>query len=353
MTVNPLADDLDRVLAQMEGLWDELRGARLFITGGTGFFGCWLLETLLWANDRLGLKASAVVLTRDSRAFEKKAPHLAGHRAVRLHEGDVRTFAFADGTFSHVIHAGTDTGPVPTAEDRVRVFDSIVEGTRRTLDFAQRAGARRFLLTSSGAVYGRQPVGIPHIPEDYPGGPDPANATMSGGEAKRAAETLCAIYADTHLAPTIARCFAFVGPYLPLDAHLAAGNFVRDALQGGPILVLGDGTPVRSYLYAGDLAAWLWTILLRGQPMRPYNVGAETAISIADLAGAVSGLCSPACDVRLARTPTSGASVDRYVPKTARARDELGLRETVDLEESLTRTVGWYRARVGSTHVSN
>ena len=72
MTANPLADDLDHVLARTGGLWEDLRGARLFVTGGTGFFGCWLLETLLWANDALGLGASVVVLTRNGRAFSRK-----------------------------------------------------------------------------------------------------------------------------------------------------------------------------------------------------------------------------------------------------------------------------------------
>jgi nucleoside-diphosphate-sugar epimerase len=353
MTANPLARDLDHVLARTGGLWEDLRGGRLFITGGTGFFGCWLLETFLRANDELDLGASVVVLTRNGGAFERRAPHIAAHKDVTLQHGDVRTFEFADGGFSHVIHAAVDARPPRDRRDRLLVFDTIVEGTRRTLEFARRARAGRFLLASTGAVYGRQPADLTHVPEEYAGGPDSLNAALAGAEAKRAAEMMCAVYADADLVPAIARCFGFVGPYLPLDAHFAAGNFIGDALKGGPIQVHGDGTPQRSYLYAADLAIWLWTILLRGQSMRSYNVGSEAAISIAGLAQAVAGRFAPAPAVHIAGTPAAGAAPERYVPGTARARTELGLAMTVDFDEALTRTVDWYRGRAAATHVHN
>lgn len=339
---NPLAQDLDHVLAQTGGLWEGLRGARVFVTGGTGFFGCWLLETFLWANDHLRLDASMVVLTRHADAFETKAPHLAGHPAVTLHDGDVRTFEFPAGAFSHVIHAATTSS---AAVAPLLMFTTIVDGTRRTLDFARRSGAKRFLLTSSGAVYGAQPAELTHVPEEYGGGPDPADTNQAYAEGKRAAEMLCAVYADADLQPTIARCFAFVGPYLPLDVHFAAGNFVRDALHGGPIRVSGDGSPYRSYLYAADLAIWLWTILLRGQSVRPYNVGSEAAISIADLARAVARLSSPAPDVCIAKSAPTGEAPERYVPSTTRVQGDLGVTMTIDLDDALTRTIAWHRGR--------
>ncbi len=341
---NPLARDLDEVLTRTGDLWTALRGARIFLTGGTGFFGCWLLETLLWANDTHQLDASVVVLTRDRRAFERKVPHLARHRAVSIHDGDVRTCTFPAGPFSHVVHAATESRAVDGQRDRMALFETIVDGTRRTLEMARRTGARRFLLTSSGAVYGRQPSELSHVPEDFPGAPDAADPANVYAEGKRAAELLSALHADADLQPTIARCFAFVGPYLPLDMHFAVGNFIRDALGGGPIQVSGDGTPYRSYLYAADLAVWLWTILLRGEPLRAYNVGSETVISIADLARLVARVAGGGASVRIAGTPRPGAPAARYVPSTARARAELGLDVTVELENAIVRSADWHRA---------
>ena len=162
--------DLDHILERTPQVWDQLRDGRVFITGGTGFFGTWLLESLCWAVDRLRLPLEAVVLTRSPQSFAEKCPHLAGHAAIHLHQGDVREFVFPDGRFTHVIHAAfPSTKPLVDPRETASL---VLRGTEHTLDFVERSGARHLLFTSSGAVYGRQPVDLAAIPETYRGAPD-------------------------------------------------------------------------------------------------------------------------------------------------------------------------------------
>jgi nucleoside-diphosphate-sugar epimerase len=341
---NPLAEDLAHVLSHTKSLWEDLRGKRLFISGGTGFFGCWMLESFAWANDRLDLDASALVLTRNYDAFQLKAPHLAGNHSILFHIGDVRDFRFPEGEFSHIIHAATTSASATfQGEDPIVKFDTICEGTRHVLDFAAQCHAKKFLLTSSGAVYGRQPFGMTHVSEEYNGAPDPGDPDSSLGEGKRAAELLCALYSRKYGIQTkTARCFSFVGPYLPLGLHYAIGNFIRDGLRGGPIQVNGDGTPYRSYLYAADLAIWLWTILFKGEPRGVYNVGSEEDLTIAQLANTVAQSFDMPMEVRIAKPPAPNRPPGRFVPSTKRAQLSLGVRQIVNLELAIERTIAYH-----------
>jgi dTDP-glucose 4,6-dehydratase len=342
---NRLARDLDHIIERTEPLWQELRGQRILITGATGFFGCWLLESFAWANCRLHLDAHAVGLSRHPQSLAQKAPHLVQDSAITLHAADVRHGDFPQGDFSHVIHAATDASAKLNSEAPLVMYDTVVEGTRRALQSAIASSVSRFLMVSSGAVYGTQPAQLTHVSEMFEGGPDPLNRASAYAGGKRAAELLCAMTASPRLSIPVARCFAFVGPYMPLDAHFAIGNFIADAMRGGPINVKGDGSPFRSYLYASDLAVWLWTILFKGQSGRAYNVGSENALSIAALASEVAAAMPPKVSVSIAAAPVSGATVHRYVPSTERALQELGLRSEVSLREAIKRTRAWFASQ--------
>jgi dTDP-glucose 4,6-dehydratase len=331
--------DREHVLEHTRDIWPELRRAQIFITGGTGFVGTWLLQSLAWADDAFGLDATATVVTRNPAAFARKVPELAAHRSVHLVEGDACSFAYPEGDFPFVIHAATEQHSHATPEQPLSTFDLDLTATRRVLEFARTHATRRLLFTSSGAMYGKQPPDLTHIPEDYAGGPLTTDLRSAYGQAKRVSEWMCGMYASQYgFAALIARLFAFVGPHLPLDANFAVGNFIRDAMKGGPIRISGDGTPYRSYLYAADLAIWLWTILVKGENSRPYNVGSGEAITIDGLAKVVAENIRPGIAVEIAQKPAPGAPAARYVPNVERARLELGLEPWIPLAEGVRRT---------------
>ncbi|MFV0624318.1 NAD-dependent epimerase/dehydratase family protein [Sphingomonas sp. ac-8] len=329
--------DLRAIDTALAPHWPKLDGARLFVTGGTGFIGRWMLEALA----RAPITVHVTLLTRDPAGFAARAPHLAARFETTA--GDVLRFDPPPGPFTDVIHGATDASAALTASDPRRMFDTIVEGTRAALDLARSHDAR-FLLMSSGAVYGAQPTEQPHVGEDWTGGPDPRDPKACYSEGKRAAETLTAICHHQFGVDTVtARIFALLGPGLALDTHFAAGNFLRDAIAGRTIRVTGSGAAVRSYLYAADLTVWMWMLHLRGRPGSTYNIGSEEAVSIADLARRTAALLG-APGVEILGRPDPGWNPGRYVPSTAAIRRDLSLSASVGLDEAIRRTAlanGW------------
>jgi nucleoside-diphosphate-sugar epimerase len=337
----------ERDLDEIAGLAaDDLRaldGRRLLLTGGTGFVGTWLLEALVGAAPRLGVDVGVAVLTRDPDAFAARSPHLATARGVELVRADVLAPFPALGAIDGVVHAATPASAAINEADPRLMVDTIVDGMRHALAAAAAAGSAPLLFTSSGAVYGRQPPTITHVDETYLGGPDPLDPRAAYHEGKRLAELLGAIATATGEVPvTVGRLFAFVGPHLPIDAHFAVGNFLRDALAGAPIVVGGDGTPLRSYLYPTDMVVWLLALLVRGTPGRAVNVGSEDAVSIREVAEAVAAARSPRPAVEVRGVAAPGVPPERYVPSTVRARVELGLSPRVPLDDAIRRTLAWH-----------
>lgn len=331
-----LADDFDR-LAQSAPALQALDGQRLFVSGLTGFFGKNLLALLGWLQGQ-GLRFEVVGLSRDPAAFLARSPWAAGLPWLSWVAGDAREPWRADGPFDLLLHAATDTHASAHVDPQA-VFDDSLAGTRAALAFAASHGVRRLLLTGSGAQYGALPA--EPVAEDAPLACDPAHPGSAYGEAKRVAELLAVLHAQRHGgAAVLTRCFAFVGPGLDLDGHFAIGNFIRDAIAGGPLRLKSAGEAVRSYLYGADLAWWLLHLLLHAPGGWPVNVGSGAGLRIAELARRTRDLLSPGAPLLLG--PMQPGEARRlYLPDVSRAAS-LGLAAWTPLDLAIARTARWH-----------
>lgn len=315
----------------------DLRGLmrqRLFITGGTGFFGIWLLSALRVLHQQ-GTDLQVTVLSRNPEGFLLRHPQFRDQSWLSFIAGDVCDFNLPQQDFDLLLHAATETSMAAHAEPR-RMFDNIFFGTRHALELARKCGVRRVLLVSSGAVYGQQPPHQIHQPDDSQLACNPLVASNSYGEGKRVMELMGAmLQQESGIEFVTARCFAFCGPGLPLDGHFAIGNFIRDALYREQITVQGDGTQLRSYLYGADLAVWLLYLLVNGRAGESYNVGSDEALTIRDLAKHVRDSLSPGKPIAIQRASEAAPSTRTcYVPAIDRAR-ALGCAPWTTLVDSL------------------
>lgn len=321
-------------------LWQRLAHARLFITGGTGLFGHWLLDSLTDANQRLNLKISATVLTRHAELAKAKMPYLDSR--IHFHEGHVENFALPTERFDAIFHMAT-TSAEETFQgiSQTQKLQMLFDGTKRVIDLAHKSGAKRVLFTSSGAIYGSQLCN--QIQESAAMLIDPLRAESGLALGKSVAEFLLRqASADTFLEVVIARCFSFVGPGMPLNLHYAIGNFIKNAGESNSIVIKSDGTAIRSYMYLGDLVWWLLKLLLDGKSGEAYNVGSDHPISIAELARKVAHLSPNAPEISIQGHSAYSVGVpvkNIYTPSIEKAKSELGLHISTDINSAISQTL--------------
>ena len=343
---NLFVADLEEILFHIKENSNEFLNKSIFATGCTGFFGIWIIESFLYINKRLNLNTKMTILTRNKDAFLNNHIHLLKFSEINFIEGDICSFEFPRDKYDFIIHGATQVSASLNIEAPHDTIRTIIDGTKYILEFAKRCDAKKFLFISSGAAYGKQSYTISHISEDSNSAPSTLDPRSAYGEAKRLAELLCILSSKSYgLEVKIARCFAFVGPYLPLNTHFAIGNFINDALLGKDIVIKSDGSPLRSYLYASDLALWLWKILINGKNCEIYNVGSDKFISMAELASLVSTITDVNSKVIISERQIMEKPIERYVPSIKKAAQDLSLKPLISLEVGIKKTFDWYKNR--------
>ena len=294
----------------------------ILVTGGTGFFGCSLLDMIAAGNWR---EYHFTMLSRRAQEFAKLHPEYAALPNVEFLAADVRTLSGCDRRFQYIIHAAT---PAVDSPDDAELYDIIVSGTDAVLEFARKSGAEKLLYISSGGVYG---AGTQPFKES-----DICAPFTVYGKGKLEAERQVQA---SGIPSVIMRAFAFAGKHLRRDVHFAFGNFVADALAGRDIVIKGDGTPLRSYMHSDDLAYWMMTMLLSGRAGAVYNCGSDYAVSIKELAEKINFVLNPTGKISVLTPALPHVKPGCYVPDTSLAASELGLKITIPLDEAVKLSV--------------
>ena len=327
----------------------NLQNKSIFLTGGTGLFGIWLLEFLSYL-DSTGFGIGEIhILSRDPRNFLTKRQHLIGNKKFIWHQGDMTNFKLNVDDVSYAIHgAATSASETYASYQNLKKFRENIQSVENFLDNTTSQKIPRVMYISSGSVYGQ--TSSPHpkpLLEDNTSAPTTDNIGHSLGHAKRVGELLFFLRQEqTDYSFSIARCFSFVGPMIPLDIHYAVGNFLLNALREEPIQIRGDGSAIRSYMYLGDLVIWLLTILLIGKSGQIYNVGSNESVTILQLAMTVDSLSRTRAGIQTAslNKDYSYSSQRFYLPDISKANRELSLKIQTPLKEALERTLNFYYA---------
>lgn len=332
-------EDLRDVESSLGSLIEKFQNKTIFLSGATGFIGKCLVESLVWLNRSQKLNLSIHSISRDPEFFFNQYPHFRNYSEFKLYFGNVcdKEIPFFGAQIDFLIHAATDVANESASRD---IFNNCIKGTNNILNLAANFNCKHFLLLSSGAVYGTQPEELSDLSEVFQGSVSLSSSGSSYALGKQCSEWLVQ-QASHEMEVKIARCFAFVGPYLPLDKHFAIGNFLYDAISGRDIKILGDGSALRTYLYTSDLVIWLIKILLVGRNSGVWNVGGSKVISILDLALLTSKLIDPNLDVKVYKSLSGNRQ--RYIPNIRKVEIEMGLIPKVSLNQAIQKTAKWNR----------
>ncbi|CAN5782495.1 SDR family oxidoreductase [soil metagenome] len=306
---------------------------RVVVTGGAGFLGSHLCETLLAGGDQV------VAIDNLATGRLSNIEHLFGSDGFTFVRHDVSSYVWVPGPVDAVLHLASPASPKDYLDMPIQTLKVGSLGTHNTLGLAKDKGAR-FLLASTSEVYG-DPQVHPQ-PESYWGHVNPVGPRGVYDEAKRFAEAMAMAYHRTHgVEVRIARIFNTFGPRLRPGDGRVVSNFLVQALQGDPLTLYGDGSQTRSFCYVDDLIRGLLALLDAGET-GPVNIGNPVEHTVRQLAEIILEVTGSSSPLVLEPLPVDDPTQRR--PDITLARRLLRWEPAVELSDGLTRTAEWLRS---------
>ena len=330
---------------------------RILITGGAGFLGSHLSDSLVQAGH------SVICMDNLLTGRMENISHLLGHERYTFLKYNVCDYLHVEGPLDALLHFASPASPQDYLEFPIATLKVGALGTHKALGLARAKGAR-FLLASTSEVYG-DPLVNPQ-PEAYWGNVNPISPRGVYDEAKRFAEAMTMAYHRYHgLDTRIVRIFNTFGPRMRANDGRVVSTFIVQALQGKLLSVFGEGQQTRSFCYVDDLVRGIVALLsadsdktieqrtdkkfhltqagpsARPSIHDPVNIGNPRELTVLEIAKLVLKLTGSSSEISFHPLPTDDPKVRR--PDISRARALLKWEPQVSLEEALNRTIAYFR----------
>ena len=321
---------------------EKLKSSHILITGGTGFVGNWLTEMLIYLNENFNFNVTIYLLSRN---VAQRINH-SEFKYIHYIKSDVKNLKELPRTIEYILHAAGTPDSREHVSNSIKTIDTFYKGTQNILDLASRLpNLIKVIHFSSNKIYGTNYSRTPM---------HESNTTIVGNnnqdvysESKRISETLCKAYiSELHLPIIIVRPFAFIGPFQSLDKPWAINNFIRDAILGGPIRILGNELTAKSYMYGSDLAYFILNILTQGKVGEVYNLGSSDSTTLVELASKIKNIINSDIEIKIRSSKDQYSKTSFDVPDTSKVENELNIKSSFDIDEALKRTILWNKLKI-------
>lgn len=320
---------------------EKLKSSHILITGGTGFVGTWLTEMIIYLNENFNFNLTVYLLSRNAT----QRSNYIKFKYINYIKSDVKNVKELPISIEYILHAAGTPDSREHVSNPIKTIETFYKGTQNILDLASRLpNLIKVIHFSSNKIYGTNYSTLLI---------DESNTTIVENniqdvysESKRISETICKAYmSELYLPIIIVRPFAFIGPFQSLDKPWAVNNFIRDAILGGPIRILGNELTTKSYMYGSDLAYFILNILVLGKVGETYNLGNSNPTNLFELATKIKNLINSEIEIKIKSSKDRYSRTSFDVPHTSKIENDLNIKSFFEIDEALKRTILWNKLK--------
>ena len=339
---NLYIEDIKNTIGAVKDV-EKLRNKTIFVTGANGLIGSFIIDTIMYLNDKEKYNTTIIANSRSMEKLESNFKRYIGNNNFKYYIGDINSGINYDGHVDYIINCASNTHPLQYSTDPINTIMTNILGTQNVLEFATNSKVKKIIFLSSVEIYGENINNIDRFKETEMGYINCNSLRAGYNEAKRCGEALCQAYIEKNgLDISILRLPRIFGPTVKKDDTKVMSQFINKALAGEDIVLKSEGNQYFSYLYVADTVSGILRCLIAGKTGEVYNLGnIEADVRLKDLAKIAADYANTKVVFDLPdeveKKGFSKATIARL--DYTKALEELDWKPMYSINDGLTRTI--------------